>query len=54
MGQDEGPGGSSLKQEWQMDSIFRGDLDLLVWASWRYRQQPSRLEPDLVQKDGCD
>lgn len=30
MGLDEGTGGRSLKQEWQMESIFRGDLDLLL------------------------
>ena len=35
MGRGEGPGGVSLKQEWQMDFILRADVDQLLLAAWR-------------------
>lgn len=43
--------GRSLKQEGQMNFILRADLDQLLLAAWRCGQIPSRLRPDLVQKD---
>lgn len=40
MAQDEGPGGSSLKQEGQVDFVLRADLDQLLWAAWNCGQTP--------------
>lgn len=54
MGQEEGPGGISLKQEWQMDFNLWTDFVRLLFAAWRCGQRPSRLQPDSVQKDCCD
>lgn len=48
MGQDERPGGSSLKQEWQVDFVLRADLDQLLRAPWGCGQTPSRLQPASV------
>lgn len=46
--------GATLKQEWQTDFILRADLDQLLWAAWRCRWIPSRLQPAWVEKDCCD
>ena len=48
MGRGEGPGGVSLKQEWQMDFILRADVDQLLLAAWRWGQGPCGLETDSV------
>lgn len=51
---EDGPGGVSLKQEWQTDFILKADMDQLLLAAWRCGPRPCGLETDSVQGDCWD